>query len=136
MTTSEQKHQRIKSRKHMAKSPYLVIQILAAWLQNAAVEENNFDSQFNSSKAIGYDSEELAAIPHPSILGVGCGNPTKFAHIKEGDTVVDLGSGAGIDVFLAANIAKENGKVIGIDMTDKMLEKARHNARKIQLTKT
>jgi arsenite methyltransferase len=61
---------------------------------------------------------------------VGCGNPTKFAHIKEGDTVVDLGSGAGIDVFLAANIARENGKVIGIDMTDKMLEKARDNAEK------
>ena len=92
--------------------------------------ENNVDSQINSSKAIGYDSEELAAIPQPAILGVGCGNPTKFAHIKEGDTVVDLGSGAGIDVFLAANIVKENGKVVGIDMTDKMLEKARNSAEK------
>jgi len=92
--------------------------------------ENNVDSQINSSKAIGYDSTELAAIPPTSILGVGCGNPTKFAHIKEGDTVVDLGSGAGIDVFLAANIARENGKVIGIDLTDKMLEKARQNAQK------
>jgi arsenite methyltransferase len=92
--------------------------------------ENNMDSQVYSIKAIGYDSEELAAIPATSILGVGCGNPTKFAHIKEGDTVVDLGSGAGIDVFLAANIARKNGRVIGIDMTDKMLEKARDNAEK------
>ncbi len=61
---------------------------------------------------------------------MGCGNPTKYAHIKEDDTVVDLGSGAGIDVFLAANIVKDSGKVIGVDMTDKMLEKARHNAGK------
>ena len=63
-------------------------------------------------------------------MGVGCGNPIKFAHIKEGDTVVDFGSGAGIDVFLAANIVKEKGKVIGIDMTEEMLQKARDNAKK------
>jgi arsenite methyltransferase len=83
-----------------------------------------------SSKSVGYDSEKLASIPESSILGVGCGNPTKFAHIKEADTVVDLGSGAGIDVFLAANIVKEYGKVIGIDMTEDMLKKARENADK------
>jgi SAM-dependent methyltransferase len=83
-----------------------------------------------STETIGYDSNELASIPQSSILGVGCGNPTKFAHIKKGDVVVDLGSGAGIDVFLAANIVKESGKVIGIDMTDKMLEKAKDNAEK------
>jgi SAM-dependent methyltransferase len=93
-------------------------------------QENGVGSQISSAKATGYGSEELASIPRSSILGVGCGNPTRFAHIKEGDTVVDLGSGAGIDVFLAANIARENGKVIGIDMTDKMLKKARHNAQK------
>lgn len=56
---------------------------------------------------------------------MGCGNPTRFADIKEGDTVVDLGSGAGIDVFLAANIVKKSGKVIGVDMTDNMLNKAK-----------
>ncbi len=87
-------------------------------------------SPLTSSKAIGYDSEKLASIPESSILGVGCGNPTKFAHIKEGNTVVDLGSGAGIDVFLTANIVKETGKVIGIDMTENMLNKARENAKK------
>ncbi len=58
-------------------------------------------------------------------MGVGCGNPIKFAHIKEGDTVVDFGSGAGIDVFLAANIVKEKGKVIGIDMTDRNAAKGK-----------
>ena len=83
-----------------------------------------------SSKTVGYDSDKLDTIPQSSILGVGCGNPTKFAQIKEGDIVVDLGSGAGIDVFLAANIVKENGKVIGIDMTENMLKKARENAEK------
>ena len=87
-------------------------------------------SPFESSKAIGYDSDELKLIPESSVLGVGCGNPTRFADIDEGNTVVDLGSGAGIDVFLAANLVKENGKVIGIDMTDNMLKKARENAQK------
>ena len=87
-------------------------------------------SPFTSSKEIGYDSDKLNSIPESSVLGVGCGNPTKFADIKEGDIVVDLGSGAGIDVFLAANIVKESGKVIGIDMTENMLNKARENAEK------
>src|SRR4051794_14585063 len=84
----------------------------------------------SAAKSIGYNVKELESIPESSILGVGCGNPIKFAHIKQGDTVVDLGSGAGIDVFLAANIVKERGKVIGIDMTDKMLQKAKDNTRK------
>ncbi|MBA3977814.1 MAG: arsenite methyltransferase [Nitrosopumilus sp.] len=92
--------------------------------------EENSGTSIQSIEAIGYNSTELASIPQSSILGVGCGNPTRFAHIKEGDVVVDLGSGAGIDVFLAANIVKDNGKVIGIDMTDKMLEKANDNAEK------
>ncbi len=92
--------------------------------------ENSGASTIQSAQAIGYNQTELASIPQSSILGVGCGNPTKFAHINGGDVVVDLGSGAGIDVFLAANIVKDTGKVIGIDMTDKMLEKSRHNAEK------
>ncbi|MDN5845786.1 MAG: arsenite methyltransferase [Candidatus Nitrosocosmicus sp.] len=85
-------------------------------------------SPIESSKTVGYDQNELKSIPQSSILGLGCGNPSTFAHIKEGDVVVDLGSGAGIDVFIAANIAKDKGKVIGVDITDAMLEKARKNA--------
>ena len=85
-------------------------------------------SPFEPSKAVGYDSDKLKLIPESSVLGVGCGNPTRFADIDEGDIVVDLGSGAGIDVFLAANIVKESGKVIGIDMTENMLKKAGENA--------
>ena len=87
-------------------------------------------SPFESSKTVGYDSDKLKLIPETSVLGVGCGNPTRFADINEGDNVVDLGSGAGIDVFLAANLVKESGKVIGIDMTKNMLNKARENAEK------
>jgi ubiquinone/menaquinone biosynthesis C-methylase UbiE len=80
------------------------------------------------SELVGYDTKELKSIPEASILGAGCGTPTKFAFIAESDTVVDLGSGAGIDVFLAANIVKDTGRVLGIDMTDEMLEKASKNA--------
>jgi arsenite methyltransferase len=85
-------------------------------------------SPIESSKTVGYDQKDLKSIPQSSILGLGCGNPSTFAHLKEGDVVVDLGSGAGIDVFIAANIVKEKGKVIGVDITDAMLEKARKNA--------
>jgi arsenite methyltransferase len=86
-------------------------------------------SPMQSAKAIGYDAKDIESIPEASVLGVGCGVPTKFAGIKEGETVLDLGSGAGIDVFLAANKVGKSGKVIGIDMTDEMLEKARKNAK-------
>ena len=102
---------------------------------SSSSSNNNTNSIENTSfllssiKSIGYDAKDLKSIPESSILGVGCGNPIKFAHIKEGDTIVDFGSGAGIDVFLAANIVKERWKVIGIDITDEMLQKARDNAK-------
>jgi arsenite methyltransferase len=80
------------------------------------------------SELVGYDTKGLESIPEDSILGAGCGTPTKFAFIEKGNIVVDLGSGAGIDVFLAANLVKSTGKVIGIDLTYEMLRKARKNA--------
>jgi len=79
--------------------------------------------------SIGYDKDELESIPESSILGVGCGAPLNFANLKEGETVVDLGSGAGIDAFLASKSVKDSGKVIGIDFTDDMLTKAKTAAR-------
>jgi ubiquinone/menaquinone biosynthesis C-methylase UbiE len=82
-----------------------------------------------SEESIGYSKQELNTVPERSILGVGCGAPVNFANIKEGEIVVDLGSGAGIDVFLCANKVRESGKVIGIDMTDEMLQRARSNAK-------
>jgi arsenite methyltransferase len=87
------------------------------------------DSPIDATKIIGYDPKELESIPQESILGVGCGAPIKFADLKEGETVLDLGSGAGIDAFLSANKVSKSGKVIGIDMTDEMLYKASTNAR-------
>ncbi len=86
-------------------------------------------SPIQAAAVVGYDTKELESIPKPSILGVGCGAPVNHAELKEDETVVDLGSGAGIDVFLSANRVKESGKVIGIDMTDEMLKKARKNAK-------
>jgi arsenite methyltransferase len=86
-------------------------------------------SPTQSATAVGYDIKDIRSIPEASILGVGCGAPTKFADIKQNEVVVDLGSGAGIDVFLAANKVGKSGKVIGVDMTDEMLEKAMKNAK-------
>lgn len=86
-------------------------------------------SPMQSTKIIGYDELELEAIPQSSILGLGCGSPTSFADIHPGETVVDVGSGAGIDVFISARKAGDKGHVIGIDMTDEMLANARRNAK-------
>ena len=86
-------------------------------------------SPVENAKMLGYGASELQSIPEASILGAGCGAPLNFAEPKEGETVVDLGSGAGIDVFLSANRVGRQGKVIGIEMTDEMLEKARGNAK-------
>jgi arsenite methyltransferase len=82
------------------------------------------------SKMIGYSQEEIDAVPERSNLGLGCGNPTAMASLKEGERVLDLGSGAGFDCFLAAKKVGKKGKVIGVDMTPEMLDKARANAKK------
>lgn len=82
------------------------------------------------SKSIGYTEQELKAVPEGANLGLGCGNPLALASLREGETVLDLGSGAGFDCFLAARRVGEGGKVIGVDMTPEMLEKARENAEK------
>ena len=82
------------------------------------------------SKAIGYSDAELGAVPEGANLGLGCGNPLAFAALKEGDVVVDLGSGAGFDCFLAARRVGPEGRVIGVDMTPEMLDRARANAAK------
>lgn len=77
---------------------------------------------------IGYSEEELASVPEASNLGLGCGNPVALASLQPGETVLDLGSGAGIDCFLAARKVGAKGRVIGVDMTPEMLAKARENA--------
>jgi arsenite methyltransferase len=82
------------------------------------------------SRNIGYSDEELRSIPEGANLGLGCGNPIALASLKKGETVLDLGAGAGFDCFLAANQVGPTGKVIGVDMTGEMVEKARENAKK------
>ena len=91
-------------------------------------ECNTGDSPVDATRLIGYDQKDLESIPREAILGVGCGAPINHAQLKEGEIVVDLGSGAGIDIFLAAKKVLDSGKAIGIDMTDQMLDKARENA--------
>jgi arsenite methyltransferase len=83
----------------------------------------------SNSETSDYSTEDLTGIPASAYLGEGSGNPVRHAHLKPGERVVDLGSGAGIDVFLAANAVGEDGYVVGIDMTPEMLERARDNAR-------
>ncbi|MFN8543716.1 MAG: arsenite methyltransferase [Candidatus Binatia bacterium] len=86
------------------------------------------------ARAIGYGDAEIAAVPTGANLGLGCGNPTALATLRPGDTVLDLGSGAGFDAFLVAAAVGPAGRVIGVDMTPEMIAKATDNARRAGLT--
>jgi SAM-dependent methyltransferase len=92
------------------------------------------DAAAEQSRAIGYDDRQLGSVPAEANLGVGCGNPTAIDELRPGEIVVDLGSGAGMDAFLAARAVGPGGRVIGVDMTDAMLEQARENAQKLGLS--
>jgi arsenite methyltransferase len=87
-------------------------------------------SPYGISNALGYSRDELASLPEGANLGLGCGNPQAIASIRQGEIVLDLGSGAGIDCFLAARATGDKGFVIGVDMTPEMIAKARLNAEK------
>lgn len=99
--------------------------------ETARVGLSSDDASVRSvAQAFGYTAEELASIPAEANMGLSCGNPLATAHLKEGEVMVDLGSGGGLDVFLAARQVGPTGKAIGIDMTPDMLELARANAKK------
>lgn len=83
----------------------------------------------SQAKAIGYSAEDLEHVPEEAILGLGCGNPTAITELKAGEVVIDLGSGAGIDVFLAASKVGPTGRIIGVDMTKEMVDKAKDIAK-------
>ena len=87
-----------------------------------------------AAERLGYSTEDAAAVPEGANLGLGCGNPQAIAALQPGETVLDLGSGAGFDAFLAARAVGGAGRVIGVDMTHEMLRKARDNARKVGYT--
>ncbi|MFX1486429.1 MAG: arsenite methyltransferase [Promethearchaeota archaeon] len=88
------------------------------------------DTKKDLSDKMGYSAKELESVPEGSNLGLGCGNPVALASLREGDTVLDLGSGAGFDCFLAADRVGKNGRVIGVDMTPEMIDRARENKKK------
>jgi arsenite methyltransferase len=98
----------------------------------AAVAESELSTNHDGVKAVaeafGYSAEELTSIPAESNMGLSCGNPTAIASIRPGEVVVDLGSGGGLDVFLASRLVGSEGKAIGVDMTPEMIERARANA--------
>jgi SAM-dependent methyltransferase len=106
-------------------------------LQYGQVATSGLSSEHDGVKAIakafGYSEDQLDSIPAEANMGLSCGNPTAFASLREGETVVDLGSGGGLDVFLAAAKVGPTGKAIGIDMTPEMLALARTNAVKAGL---
>jgi SAM-dependent methyltransferase len=87
----------------------------------------------NISVGLGYSNDDVSSVPDGANMGLGCGNPQAIASLQPGETVVDLGSGGGFDCFLAARAVGKNGHVIGIDMTPKMISKARKNALKTGL---
>src|SRR5262249_8456130 len=91
-------------------------------------------SQSNKALRMGYSTTELASVPEGANRGLGCGNPQAITAMRAGEVVVDLGSGAGFDCFLAAQQVGPTGHVIGVDMTHEMLQKARENAAKIAAT--
>src|SRR3982075_2810017 len=97
-----------------------------------AVAESTLSSKHEGVKAVaeafGYSAEELTSIPAEANMGLSCGNPTATAHLRPGEVVVDLGSGGGLDVFLAAKQVGPSGRAIGIDMTPAMIERARAGA--------
>jgi arsenite methyltransferase len=91
-------------------------------------------TQQGGSLALGYTSAELESVPEGTDLGLGCGNPQAIAALQPGETVLDLGSGAGFDCFLAARRVGPHGRVIGVDMTPEMVARARDNARRITIS--
>ena len=92
------------------------------------------DQAKDISKKVGYSDSEMSAVPEGANLGFGCGNPVALASLKEGDVVLDLGSGAGFDAFLAAKRVGKTGRVIGVDMTPEMVVKAKENAKRGKYT--
>src|SRR2546422_5989221 len=106
---------------------------VAAGQQNACCGQDRPSA--TAADKLGYSPQEIAALPEGADLGLGCGNPQAIALLKPGETVLDLGSGAGFDCFLASRSVGPTGRVIGVDMTPEMLAQARAHAAKTNTTK-
>ena len=102
--------------------------------KTAARTEEDAKQAAKVAVGMGYTEEELSSVPAEANMGLQCGNPTRYGNLKEGEIVLDLGSGGGIDVFLASKAVGPTGKAIGVDMTPEMVEQARASAAKAGLT--
>jgi len=100
----------------------------ACGCSTACCPSDSANNPINISLTVGYSTEELTSVPEGANLGLGCGNPQAIASLKPGETVLDLGSGGGLDCFLAAKAVGSTGKVIGVDMSPEMISRARQNA--------
>ena len=118
--------------KDMVRARYGGIAAASSGCCGPASEERRTDAEQRArARGMGYSEADLATIPEGANLGLGCGNPQVTASLKPGETVVDLGSGAGFDCFLAAHAVGPTGRAIGVDMTHEMLAKARENQKKL-----
>ena len=118
-------------KRQLVKEGYGKIAMNSKNMTSAGTKELTSCCDSSISKKIGYSNEDLNVIPQGADLGLGCGNPIEYSSVKKGDTVVDLGSGAGIDCFIASKKVGESGRVIGIDMTEEMINKANENAQMV-----
>jgi SAM-dependent methyltransferase len=119
--------------KYKKSTPKSIKERYAAIASEEQSKSSNHPSDTNllqRTLSIGYSEEEIKSIPKSALMGLGCGNPTALAELQEGETVLDLGSGGGMDVFLAAQQVGKTGKVIGVDLIPEMVEKAKRNAEK------
>jgi SAM-dependent methyltransferase len=121
-----------KSARPTAKSPAISKTVAAPRIQQVVVAQSG--PLPLAQKPLGYSADEIAALPEGADLGLGCGNPQAIASLKPGETVLDLGSAAGFDCFLASRSVGPTGRVLGVDMTPEMLTKARANAEKAGVT--
>ncbi|KAE8405765.1 UbiE/COQ5 family methyltransferase [Aspergillus pseudonomiae] len=118
----------------MCDNTYSLVQSRYGDIAKQSTNVQQHDKEEEIARAFGYSAEDLSSLPGKTNLGLSCGNPVGFANVKEGETVLDLGSGSGIDVFLAARKVGHNGQAIGVDMTRSMIELAEKNTQKAELS--
>ncbi|KAI2910060.1 hypothetical protein CBS63078_4192 [Aspergillus niger] len=118
----------------MARDTYNLVQSRYGDIAKYNLNTQQSKVEDNIARAFGYTAEDLKVLPEKANLALSCGNPVGFANLKEGETILDLGSGSGIDVLLAAHKVGRNGQAIGVDMTDNMIELAKKNIQKAGLS--
>ncbi|GAB1204266.1 hypothetical protein APSETT445_002916 [Aspergillus pseudonomiae] len=118
----------------MCDNTYSLVQSRYGDIAKQSTNVQQHDKEEEIARAFGYSAADLSSLPGKTNLGLSCGNPVGFANVKEGETVLDLGSGSGIDVLLAARKVGPNGQAIGVDMTRSMIELAEKNTLKAELS--